>query len=192
MNTPSHAILNLAVMTCGGPSRRRLAPAVFAGSLVPDLPMFGFYLWCRLVARMPESEIWGRAYFDPSWQLLFDVFNSIPLAVLGWLVSRRLGSPTLAALFASVGLHALCDLPVHHDAAHRHFLPLSAWRFEAPLSYWDPAHGGAFVALAEIAGVWVASLVLWDRFPRPWVRVALVSVNLAYASGYLGFYVVRG
>ena len=51
---------------------------------------------------------------------------------------------------AAALLHLTFDLPFHHDDAHPHFWPFSDWRFTSPLSYWDPAHDGGVIALAEV------------------------------------------
>lgn len=80
MNTPGHAVLNLALL--GDGDDRSRDPAVVAGALVPDLPMVAFYGWARLVEGLPERVVWSEAYFDPSWQACFDVFNSVPLVLL--------------------------------------------------------------------------------------------------------------
>jgi len=186
MNTPAHAILNLAVL---GRDERRQAVPVLAGAVVPDLPIFGFYAWQKLVAGNPESAIWGTLYFRPEWQMFFDLFNSVPLALVGWIVARVRGLPALGAFSLSVLLHAACDLPVHHDDGHRHFLPFSHWRFESPLSYWDPRHYGMLGAGLEGAAVLVASAVLWQRYPNAAARTPLVVVNALYATVWYMFYV---
>ena len=65
MNTPAHAVLNLVLLSRGA---RPAAPApVLFGALLPDLPMFLFYLWERLLVGLPEREIWSRAYYEPGW-----------------------------------------------------------------------------------------------------------------------------
>ena len=51
---------------------------------------------------------------------------------------------------AAALLHLTFDLPFHHDDDHPHFWPFSDWRFTSPLSYWDPAHDGRVIALAEV------------------------------------------
>ena len=103
---------------------------------------FAFYAWQKIVVRASEAEIWSEIYFWPGWQLLFDVPNSIPVALLAALIAWRLELARTTAFFASVVVHCLGDLALHHDDAHRHFLPLSDWRFASPVSYWDPAHFG--------------------------------------------------
>ena len=97
------------------------------------------------------------------------------------LIAWRLRQPAARIFFASMALHCLMDLPLHHDDAHRHFLPLSTWRFRSPISYWDPRHFGSLVAGAELLGVLAGSIVL-ARPPNPRsVRVTAVAVLASYA-----------
>ena len=66
MNTPAHVALNALLL-----GRGRFESdwgAITAGSLMPDLPMVGFYLVERFGRGTPEGVIWGQLYFDPDWQ----------------------------------------------------------------------------------------------------------------------------
>lgn len=153
--------------------------------------MFGFYLWQRAMVGLPESQIWGEAYFRANWQLLFDGFNSLPIALLG-LALAGLAAPGIRTgiqvFFGAVILHIATDLPLHHDDGHRHFLPLSRWRFESPVSYWDPAHFGALGAGLEVVCVLGASFVLWRRFESRWIRGVLLVLSGLSFCGYIFFY----
>jgi hypothetical protein len=66
--------------------------------------------------------------------------------------------------FLAMAMHVALDLSLHNADAHRHFLPLSHWQFESPVSYWDPAHYGVFGAGLEVVCIRAASVVLWSRF----------------------------
>ncbi len=80
-------------------------------------------------------------------------------------------------------VHMLCDLPVHHDDAHRHFLPLSTWRFESPLSYWDPKHhGGIFMWLELAFAVGGSIYVLRNGDHAPMRYVAAGTLFLYFAG----------
>ena len=178
MNTPAHAIINLCLLR-HNPGHGKTA-AIVAGAVVPDLVLIIFYGWHRFLGT-PEQQIWSSEYYDPLWQAWIDSFNSIPIFILAILICAKLGKPILVALFASLLLHTFGDMPLHHDDAHRHFFPFSDWRFEIPLPYWDPAHHGNQVALAEFIAVMVASVFLWLRYAvlRPWINV-LIGIYLAY------------
>ena len=182
MNTPSHAILSLALL-CGN-GRRDLAPAVVTGAVAPDLPALVFYLVKRLGQGRSEQEIWTLDYFLPEWQNVFDLAHSIPLALVGLGIAYWLARRVPQAFFASLLLHSVFDLPLHHNDAHRHFFPFSAARFESPLSYWDPAHHGSLMLCLELSTVCLTSLWLCKRFTSRAARAALLAVVMLYAGGY--------
>ncbi|MEO0736346.1 MAG: hypothetical protein AAFZ35_06020 [Cyanobacteria bacterium J06649_12] len=195
MNTPSHVILNLALL--GRRSRAQLNKPIFWGAMLPDLAMFGFYAWAKLIAQMDEATIWREAYYEPFWQTIFDAGNSIPLALLAIAIalgvrSRRPGwqplTDSVLFLSASVILHCLADLPVHVDDGHRHFWPLSNFRFESPISYWDPDHHGAAVAGVEYALVLFASWRVWKLLRSHWMRALLIVSNGLMGLVYVRFY----
>jgi hypothetical protein len=147
VNTPAHIVLNTLVLGRG--DARKYWPAIAFGACVPDLPMLGFYAYQRLVLGNTEAYIWGTAYFGADWQIFFDVFNSFPLIAVGAVLARLARAPAWFVFFSSMALHCLLDLPLHHDDGHGHFFPLSAWRFQSPVSYWDPGHHGQVVLAAE-------------------------------------------
>lgn len=189
MNTPAHILVNLAVL--GGGERWAYARPIAAGAVLCDLPMFLFFVWERFVEGASQAAIWGHAYFESGWQRFFDVFNSIPLALLGLLGALAGRRPGVALFFASVLLHSVLDLPLHHDDGHGHFWPISTWRFVSPVSYWDPAHHGAWGALLETSAVVVSCAVLWQRVERVWLRAALAALGSVQSLGWLLLYVVR-
>jgi len=85
-------------------------------------------------------------------------------------------------LLASASLHMLCDLPVHHDDGHRHFLPISNWRFESPVSYWDPEHFGLVFAALELIFA-LAGLVYVIRKGEMPTRRFAIGTLMIYAIG---------
>jgi hypothetical protein len=186
VNTPAHLVINLAVLAGG--SRRRRVGWVAAGALLPDLPMVGFFLWERFALGTPDRTIWAQRYFEPAWQSLFDLFNSMPLAAAGLLLALALRRAGPALLFASVLLHCLLDLPLHREDGHRHFFPLSDWRFMSPVSYWDPDHQGAVGSGLETLALCAACALLWRRHPRLTLRVPLAVLAALSILGWVAFY----
>lgn len=183
MNTPAHIAASLLIWK--DETGWRSASAVVIGAVLPDAPMFGFYAWQKLVVRQSENEIWSRLYFHDSWQLFFDVFNSIPLMLLVIAVSHWLGFRWGVLLGASALLHLVCDLPVHHDDAHRHFLPFTNWRFASPVSYWDPRHYGLVFMILELAfAVGACVYVGWKGENIAMRSVAYGTLTL-YAAGLI-------
>lgn len=192
MNTPAHLVANLLALSRR--DRPREVLPLTLGALLPDAPMFLFYAWERLVLQVPEMTLWRERYFDPGWQTFFDVFNSIPLIALGTLAARLAGARWdgarwWMALFVSMGVHAVIDLPLHREDAHRHFWPLTDWRYVSPVSYWHPEYYGWWVSLAEIGLVLVGAAVLWRRHPERWIRALATSIAGLYLL-FVGFAVL--
>ena len=184
VNTPSHIAASLLVWR----NEEGVLPvsAVIAGAMIPDLPMFGFYGYQRLWAGRSEGEIWTHLYFEESWQYLFDLFNSIPFAIGLIILCNWLGFRWGMLFAASALLHMCCDLPLHHDDAHRHFLPISDWRLQSPISYWDPQHYGGYFAILELAfSIAACGFVGWTAHSAS-MRIAAFGTLLMYAIG-IGF-----
>ena len=179
VNTPSHLIINLLFLeeAPGNPP----VSAIALGSVLPDLPIWIFYLHARLVRRLPQRSLWKNAYHDPVWHVFFDAAHSFPLILLGVAMAGWLEMPWWSWLFASMGLHALCDLPLHHDDAHRHFFPLSNWRFFSPISYWDVRYHGAITARLEVFVVLTGCIILWQRQPLPIMHWLIAFIAGMYA-----------
>ena len=184
MNTPSHAIINLAVL--GQRYHAEWNWPIVLGALIPDLAMFVFYGWAKLIVGMPEAQIWDIAYYESFWQNTFDFWNSIPLALVGIGLGVGLGRQTkwhsigtaIAICCTSALLHCLADLPLHREDAHRHFWPLSNVRFESPISYWDPDHYGNIFVLFEAGLVLLLSVYVFRLIRSWWGKGALILSNI--------------
>ena len=188
MNTPSHYILNLAILG------KTIAPdanvAITIGAVLPDLPIFIFYLVTKFVYKLPEQEIWNRVYYEPFWQNLVAIFHSIPLALIGGVLSAYYGWKIGAIFFLSMILHSLLDLPVHNDDAHRHFFPFSDYRFISPISYWDTKHYGNIVALGELSLVLFVTPLVLNLLNSYLSKSIVIGINLLYIIFYLRFYLL--
>jgi len=185
MNTPAHVIINLLVLGKGKETKHQLAIA--AGALLPDVPMFGFYFFEKIIRKIPEYVIWTHQYHQVSWQNIFDAFHSLPVIGIGLAWSLYARNHLGVLLFSSMLLHVAGDFPLHHDDAHRHFFPLSDWRFESPVSYWDPRYYGEVAASLEILVVIVSCLVLFSRYTSSIQRglVGMVGVSYMMYFGYV-------
>lgn len=152
--------------------------AAVVGSLLPDFSLYFMFFWNRWVRGMSERQIFGTEYFSDYWQRVFSIDNSIPLwgAVLAVGLAAR--APVIA-VFAAAGLmHLVLDLALHHDDGRAHFWPISEWKFESPVSYWDPRHYGDIVGPVEIGICAVMLIALWRRFPSVVARVLILLVGL--------------
>lgn len=181
MNTPAH--LALSVFIWRAEDKALAVAAIVFGALLPDIPMVGFYLYQKLWLSTPETVIWSTKYFQDDWQLLFDSFNSIPAAITLIAVFLAIDFKIGFLIAASALLHMLFDLPLHNDDAHRHFLPLSDWRFVSPISYWDARHFGHVIIWVELASALIMSLfVSWRGPSRPMQIIAILTL-----LSYVGF-----
>lgn len=195
MNTPTHLVVNVALLGRGSRLGRRLAPpdgvslAAGAAALLPDVPIFVFYAVEKVWLRVPENVIWTHDYFVSAWQPVIDALHSFPLAGLALLLLWRIRWARVFCL--GLLLHSALDFPLHHDDAHRHFFPFSDWRFASPVSYWDPRHHGAAGSLLELAALLVSSAALFTRH-RSWkVRIPIGLLGASQTAGWLLFHAVR-
>lgn len=180
MNTPAHLIVGAAAF-----GRRESAQVTFAallGAFLPDLSLYVLSGWHILILDTPPSVVFRELYYSDLWQQIFGVDNSFILwgLLCGLAVWRRV--PWAIALTGAALLHLALDFPLHTHDARMHFWPLTDWKFESPISYWDPRRGGRVVELVE--GAIVAALTLWlvIRY-RAWawraVFVGLALLQLA-------------
>ena len=184
MNTPTHLLIGAAVLArpAEDAAGRRRNAAILIGALVSDAAIFILFAWARLLQGVSEHRLWSEVYWQEPWQTLVAIANSIPL-YLGLLIYGLVARSQIAIVFAAAALlHLAFDLPFHHDDAHPHFWPFSDWRFHSPLSYWDHAHYGRFVSLAEIGLAIVLIVLLWRRFRSRLVRALLLLALATYVA----------
>lgn len=188
MNTPTHLIVAAAILAQPGAKRRNLVVA--AGALAPDLSIYIFFVWAQLFTDATMHQVWGELYWTEPWQTFGAISNSLPIALLllGIGLWRRL--PLFVVFAAALFVHAGLDFPLHADDAHRHFWPLSSWRFHSPVSYWDQGANGTIGGLIELLTLSAASFVLWRRFPSRWVRATVIGACLLSVATYTRFYFI--
>ncbi len=145
--------------------------------------MFVFYVYQKLVRGASEGAIWNDLYFRPEWQSVFDAFHSWPLIGLGLWLAHRMASSRWSVFFVSMALHSVGDFLLHNDDAHRHFFPLSDFRFLSPVSYWDPRYWGTIIGPLEALMVIVGSIVLYRRYESFKTRALLGTLAGVYLLG---------
>lgn len=187
MNTIAHVVIACAALSRPQKPQRNLA--VVAGALLPDVSMFVFFAWSRFQG-WGGDETWNVRYWTEPWQTLGAISNSFVLfgGVLAICLWRKW--PLFAVASAAALVHIAFDFPLHADDAHRHFWPLSDWRFNSPVSYWDPAQNGAMGGAIETLAVLAASVFLWRRFSafRPRLIIAvLMALQLAAFAALLSW-----
>lgn len=180
MNTPTHALIALAAFSKRGERPRNLW--VLAGALVPDLVIFLWAPWQRWGLGKDWTAIWDQHYFEEPMQTFIALFNSVPiyaalLAVAWWQRRTKWGIWVMVFSLAAL-LHIGLDAPVHGHDAYRHFWPLSDWRFYSPVSYWEVDLHARWISLIEAAVILISAIILWQRFPKLWVKT-LLSILVA-------------
>lgn len=167
MQTYSHFLITAALARRG--SERPGLPALRAGafllgSVLPDVPLMlltAQYMSSRIGVGRSPGQMFGSEYDalyfnDPLWISGHNLLHAPPLLglylLLGYLLWRngRRGGDLLFWFAAGCALHAGVDILTHHNDGPLLLYPFN-WhlRFNSPLSYWDPAHYGRQVSLAE-------------------------------------------
>lgn len=220
MNTQTHLLL-AAALFCRPNAPKRNA-AVIAGALAPDAGVYGLYVWSKLAGvpeREVWRTIYFQEPMQTVQAVANSVPLYAVMLLVGWFAFSMAGTvkpatatasgPSIAdngngwwdfvasrstlALFALAALaHLAGDLPVHADDAHRHFWPLTDWRFHSPISYWNPAQGGNWFAFVEAALGIAAAVLVFRRFRAWWVRALTAIAIVAYVGVPLYFTLMLG
>lgn len=135
------------------------------------------------------QHVFDVLYYSDAWQQVFAVDNSFIFWGIGLAVALRAKSAIWIA-FAGAGLlHLLCDFPLHTHDARMHFWPLTTWKFESPLSYWDGRAHADTVGIFVLALLAVAFVVILRRYRDFAMRAAMTGLLAAeaFASGIWRF-----
>lgn len=193
MHTQTHLLIGAGVLTRAGDRSRNIAAIV--GAILPDMPMFVMFGYGKFIAGLSGQQIFGEydgLYWTSGWQAAINGFHSIPVYLVVLALAFWIKRDWLKTFCYSAFLHIAFDLPFHHDDAHAHFWPLTNWKFESPISYWDQAHYGGVVMPLEIVGSLALIALLWLRFPAIWVKVALGLIAIPYVAVPLYFIFGQG
>ena len=186
MMTQTHMLLSATFFAKPGHYGR--TAAALMGGVVPDAAIFVMYGWEKLKCTS-DQIIWNDIYFNSTfWKDAVAWGNSAPLYIallaIGALVYRasRLMGTILMVLAASCLLHLAGDFFLHVDDAHRHFFPVSDYKFISAVSYWDPAHYGSYWSVFEVFLGLALSIILFRRFKSIPSRLALGCLIAAYVA----------
>ena len=178
MNTLTHIIAAAAILAKPNETKRNWAIA--AGALAPDISIYIFFACMMLFTELSMSQIWQEAYWTEPWQTIGAISNSVPFAAGAFFVGIWREWSLVTVFSSAMLIHAGLDFPLHADDAHRHFWPITDWRFQSPISYWDPRHGGRIGAFVEFVTFIAATGLLFKRFEARRVRLGLSFLAFAY------------
>ena len=166
MNTPSHLIINAALVK---KANRKDVPrsAFLLGSVLPDVPLallsIGFILYQRFTAGPCGQGVCDAAYdnlyFTNPWWITAHNFLHSPTALLIyfvvlWRYRQQSGTRGHWLLWFVLGclVHATIDIATHATDGPVLFWPFDWFtRFHSPISYYDPAYFGRQFAVFERA-----------------------------------------
>ncbi len=146
MNTPAHLIFGLAAF--GKLDAPKVTAAALAGAFIPDLSLYLMAGTHLLILGTDPQIVFGQLYFSDGWQAIFRVDNSIVLWGMGLVYAIWARSAWVVALRGAAVLHLGLDFLLHHDDGRAYSWPLTTWKFQSPVSYWDPNHYALIAVLA--------------------------------------------
>lgn len=172
MKTFSHAIITAALGQKAKANRSTLF-AFVAGSVVPDLPLI-----LLTAISMLSTPTWAEGMekmhstyeTDALWIALHNLPHSLValglLAAFAGALSKR--CRTLLLWFVvGAALHSVVDVLTHAGDGPMFLYPLSGFRFDSPVSYWDPAHfGRAFTRLEYFLDVILTLYLVFELLKR--------------------------
>lgn len=177
MNTPAHLLIGAALFSKR--DNTRLLTGALLGGLIPDLSLYLMAGVSIFVLNISPHTVFGEYYFSDSWQLVFGIDNSFVIWGLLLALSLKYRSAFFIALTSAALLHLVCDFALHHDDARMHFWPLSDWKFESPLSYWDSNHHAFYVTPVEGIVTAIAVLYLLTGKLHTGIKAGLATLFVA-------------
>ena len=185
MNTPTHLIMSAVLFA--KPEQHKVTRAALLGGFIPDFSLYFMFFWHQFILGTPTKTIFDELYFSNYWQKIFAIDNSF--IVWGFFigVAWSLKSRWIIAMIGGAFIHLLCDFPLHANDARAHFWPLTMWRFESPISYWDSNYNGNILSTLEIFLVCVMLGILWRRFETSMPRIIITLIAVIIVVPFVLF-----
>jgi len=177
MNTPAHLLIGAALFSKR--DNTKLLTGALLGGFIPDVSLYLMAGISIFLLNISPRIVFGEMYFSNSWQLVFSIDNSFVLWGLLFAVSLKTRSAFFIALTGSALLHLVTDFALHHDDARAHFWPLSQWKFESPLSYWDSSHHSFYVIPVEGIVTAIATFYLVSGKLHHAIKAGLILLFIA-------------
>jgi hypothetical protein len=198
VNTPSHLIINAALRRRAATSGLTIPRSFLLAAVLPDIPLFilwlGSYAYFRYVAGdasfSPMDQRLDQLYFtNPVWIAGHNMLHA-PLLLIAALAAlwrfRRLPATRGGWWFwfaAGCLVHTALDIPTHVDDGPVLLFPLDwSYRFQSPISYWDPRHFGREFGWFELG----LNVVLLVYLAWPWLMRRLLRRGQGEAPGVEG------
>ena len=180
MNTPTHIILNYALLQ--DKTNKKEKWAILIGSVLPDITIFFMFFWA-LMMGIDQSTLWREIYFQPEWQFVKNIFNSVPFALIiltfGFAIKKR-----WIQLFSySLLIHYVLDFFTHVNDGHAHFFPLTNFIYQSPISYWDQNFYGTLGSTIELSLLAVAVLYIVPRLETWYMKSLVIAALILSISG---------
>jgi len=150
MNTPAHLLIGAALFSKR--DNTKLLTGALLGGFIPDVSLYLMAGISIFLLNISPRIVFGEMYFSNSWQLVFS---------------------------SSALLHLVTDFALHHDDARAHFWPLSQWKFESPLSYWDSSHHSFYVIPVEGIVTAIATFYLVSGKLHHAIKAGLILLFIA-------------
>jgi hypothetical protein len=80
------------------------------------------------------------------------------------------------------------DFPLHHDDGHHHFFPISGWRFDSPISYWDPRYYGRVFRVIEMIIAIGGCVILYRRATAKLLKSVFLVVGAIYVFAAVAWF----
>ena len=170
MRTFSHAIVTAALGSQAKVRRGSLA-AFVVGSVLPDLPL-GILTLLALAnsTDMDAAMVYmDQLYFESAlWIALHNIPHSFMvmgvLSLLAYAFRQKRWGRWLLWYAAGASLHIAFDIFTHAVDGPLFLYPLSDFRFQSPVSYWNPQYYGRIFTVFEYSVDAVLLGVLGVRF----------------------------
>lgn len=166
MQTYSHLLVAAWVGEASASRRAVRRVPLWIGGVLPDLPLylltFGFFFERWQSGRTPVVAF-GRSYNelffgDPLWIVTHNFFHAPivlgTIALIAWLGHRsgQPWAPALAWFDLGASLHSVADIFTHHTDGPLLLFPFDlSFRYQSPISYWDPRYHAGIVSPIEHA-----------------------------------------
>ncbi len=156
MITPSHLIYSWALAkrtekTAPDGLAKHRTTAFVVGALLPDIPVYVFFLVYGVLLGYGHEQLWDNMYFNSGWSVAFTLSHSLLLWPGIYLVAKYKRWFIAQWVAISAIFHVVVDFCVHTADAYKHFWPLTDWRFVSPISYWDRTSYGQYVGCFDAA-----------------------------------------